>query len=79
MKQAIYGRAKAIAEGLVRTGRASDQRLTSGHFRLRANNGGGFYWIAVDGSRLLRGDELDGAEELQPKFVLAMVQAGQAK
>jgi hypothetical protein len=37
---------------------------------------GGFYWISLDGTRLLRGPTLLDAEELQPKFVDAMERAG---
>ena len=77
--QPISARAKAIAKGLISTGRASDGRAARGYLRLRANRSGSFYWIAADGSRLLRGDELDTAEELQASFVQAMVQAGEAR
>jgi hypothetical protein len=75
----ISARAKAIANGLIRTGRASEGRAARGHLRLRAERTGSFYWITADGSRLLRGDELDSAEELQASFVQAMVQAGEAR
>ena len=68
-------RAKQIAEGLVRTGRASDARLFRTWLQLRAT-AGNFYWIALDGSALLRGDTFDGAEELQPSFADAMARAG---
>jgi hypothetical protein len=40
--------AKQIAEGLVRTGRASDARLFRTWLQLRAT-AGNFYWIALDG------------------------------
>jgi len=75
----ISARAKAIANGLVRTGRATGHRLTHGHIQLHATRGESFYWIAADGSRLLRGDELDDAQELQPNFVQVMAQVGEAK
>jgi hypothetical protein len=65
-------RARAIAEGLVRTGRAYDPRTVGTHIRLRARAGWRFYWVAVDGGELLRGDALDMAEELQQTFVDAM-------
>ena len=69
-------RAKQIAEGLVRTGRASsDVRLIGTWLRLRAT-AGNFYWISLDGALLLRGDTVDGAEELQPRFADAMARAG---
>lgn len=75
----ISPRARAIANGLLRTGRAADQHEVPGHLRLRASRGGGFYWIANNGSRLLRGDELDSAEEIQENFVQAMILAGRGK
>jgi len=68
-------RAKQIAEGLVRTGRASDARLFRTWLQLRAT-AGNFYWIALDGSALLRGDAFDGADELQQSFADAMARAG---
>ena len=68
-------RAKQIAEGLVRTGRASDARLFRTWLQLRAT-AGNFYWIALDGSALLRGATFDGAEELQQRFSDAMARAG---
>ena len=77
MDSILSARAEAIVIGLIRTGRASWQRVADGHIQLRAKRDSGFYWywITADG-RLLRGDDLDRAEELQPKFVEAMVQAG---
>src|SRR5216683_866400 len=60
-------RAKQIAEGLVRTGRASDARLFRTWLQLRGT-AGNFYWIALDGSALLRGATFDGADELQQSF-----------
>jgi hypothetical protein len=68
-------RAKEIAEGLVRTGRAFDVRVVGTWLQLRAKTGN-FYWISMDGSFLLRGDVVDGAEELQPKFADSMARAG---
>lgn len=68
-------RAMVIAAGLMRTGRASDAQKSGGFIRLRAT-GGGFYFVAHDGVRVLRGDELDDAEELQQGFVAAMERAG---
>jgi hypothetical protein len=71
-------RARAIAEGLVRTGRASAPRTVGTYIRLRARVGraGRFYWVAVDGGELLRGDALNLAEQLQQTFVDAMAKAG---
>jgi len=37
---------------------------------------GGYYWISLDGSRVLRGKAIFDAEELQPKFADAMERAG---
>jgi hypothetical protein len=68
-------RAQAIIEGLMRTGRGSDQRFLDTYVRLRAR-AGGFYWVHVDGSELLRGDDLANAEPLQAPFVEAMMRAG---
>ena len=43
---------------------------------IRGHGGDDYYWIALDGSRLLRGRWLSEAEELQPKFIDAMERAG---
>ena len=72
----ISERAAAIARGLVRTERAakgigSDQ----GMLRLECLSGG-FYWISLDGSHILRGPTLMEADELQAKFRDAMERAG---
>jgi hypothetical protein len=75
MELSISKRAKAMADGLIRTGRASDYGATNSHLQLRAKRGG-FYWITADGDSLMRGDTLDGAEQLQPNFAQAMVHAG---
>jgi hypothetical protein len=75
MELSISRRARTMADGLIRTGRASDYGATSSHLQLRARRGG-FYWITADGERLMHGDALDSAEELQPNFAQAMVQAG---
>ena len=71
-------RARAIAVGLVRTGRAYEPRTIDTYIRLRARAGkaGRFYWVAVDGGELLRGDALDMAEELQQTFADAMANTG---
>ena len=37
---------------------------------------GGYYWVSLDGSRILSGTKLSNAEELQPKFIDAMERAG---
>jgi hypothetical protein len=72
----VYGRAKAIAEGLVRTRRAEqDGVIDRGMVKLTCRKGG-YYWISFDGGRVLRGAQLFEAEELQPKFIDAMERAG---
>jgi hypothetical protein len=38
---------------------------------------GGFYWAPIDGTRLLRGDGVDAAEELQESFAETMARAGE--
>jgi hypothetical protein len=67
-------RAKAIAVGLVRTGRAAKSRAAAGF--IRADGGDATYWISDDGARVLRGDTLDTAEQLQSGFLEAMARAG---
>jgi hypothetical protein len=44
-------------------------------FELRAKLSG-YCWITADGEHLLHGDDLDGALELQPHFVQAMLRHG---
>ena len=46
------------------------------HQRQAAVRGGDYYWIALDGSQLLRGKLLSEADELQPKFIDAVERAG---
>jgi hypothetical protein len=66
-------RAQAIAAGLVRTGRAAKSRA-AGNF-IRADGAGPTYWISRDGARVLRGDVIDTADELQRGFIEAMARA----
>jgi hypothetical protein len=74
---ATSDRAKAIAKGLVRTERAArGSKLIHGMLRLECHGGNDYYWIALDGSRLLRGRWLSETDELQPKFTDAMERAG---
>ena len=73
---AISPRAKAIAEGLIRTNRAGEHGvLDQGVLRLKCLKGG-LYWISLDGGRILRGTKLFESEELQAKFRDAMEHAG---
>ena len=72
----ISARARAIANGLVRTSRAAkDIGTEHGLLRLLGSSGG-FYWISLDGKRVLKGHALFEADELQPKFIDAMERAG---
>ena len=69
-------RANLIAKGLVRTERAAPgAKLDCGFLWLECF-AGGFYWVSLNGRRLLRGSTLEEAEELQPKFAAAMERAG---
>jgi hypothetical protein len=70
-------RALAIAEGLVRTGRATASEQEESYIRLPGAKGG-YYWVTYSGDRLLRGSELLYAEDLQPGFLAAMERAGAA-
>ena len=61
----VSPRAKAFAAGLIRTKRA-DKRGVDDQGMLRQERfDSGFYWIAPNGSRLLRGAWLPTADELQ--------------
>jgi hypothetical protein len=80
--QSISARAEAIAEGLLRSGRAEPplQRI-AGNLRLHSITGGPrhYYLIPGDGSFVLRGEALFTAEELAKSFVEAMIRIGSAK
>jgi hypothetical protein len=72
----ISPRAKAIAEGLIRTDRAGRHGvIDQGMLKLECTKGG-YYWVSFDGSRVVRGARLPTADELQPKFTDAMERAG---
>jgi len=74
---AISPRATSIARGLIRTERAPGIiKSHQGMLRLECHRGDDYYWIALDGSRLLRGKWLSEADELQPKFIDAMERVG---
>jgi hypothetical protein len=68
-------RAQAIVDGLVRTRRGSKPHFAGDYVQLRAK-AGGFYFVACDGTHVLRGYSLAEAEELQAKFAEAMAKAG---
>jgi hypothetical protein len=75
-KPEVSARARLIIEGLIRTRRGSDPHIAGAYVRLRSKIDG-FYWVRVDGSRLLRGDSIDDAEQLQKSFTETMVRAGE--
>jgi hypothetical protein len=68
-------RARAIADGLVRTGRASNPILTQSFICLTGGNDV-YYWVAFDGRRVLRGRRTLSADDLQAGFIESMVRAG---
>jgi hypothetical protein len=68
--------ASNVAEGLIRTGRASPLTEADGFICLRSTTSG-FYWVAYDGKQVLRGDNLKGADKLQGGFISAMERAGE--
>jgi hypothetical protein len=65
----------AIANGLIRTGRAAHPQSIRGYIHL-AGVSGDRYFVAFDGNRLLRGDTVEHASPLQPGFVEAMARKG---
>jgi hypothetical protein len=67
-------RARAIANGLMRTGRASELIERDGFIHLRAKDGGR-YRIPYDGSRVLR-DHATTTGVLQQGFADKMARAG---
>ena len=72
----ISPRATTIARGLIATRRAAGIiAMDNGTLRIRCR-AGGYYWISLDGRRVLRGKMLFEADELQPKFSDAMERAG---
>jgi hypothetical protein len=79
---AISARAEAIAEGLLRSGRAEPpvQRI-AGNLRLHCITGNPrhYFLIPGDGSFVLRGTALFTAEELAKGFVEAMIRVGSAE
>ena len=73
---AISARARTIARGLITTKRAAGIiSMDHGMLRIRYRTSG-YYWISLDGRRVLRGKVIFGADELQPKFGDAMERAG---
>jgi hypothetical protein len=70
-------RAWAIAEGLVRTRRATKYDAIEGY--IRADGGAQRYWISDDGKRVLRGTIIPTAEELQDGFIEAMARADKVR
>jgi hypothetical protein len=74
-KTEVSNQARAIIAGLVQTGRGSDPQIAGAYVRLLARIGG-FYWVRIDGGRLLRGHNVDDAEQLQVSFTETMARAG---
>ncbi len=72
-------RAQSIVDGLVKTGRAAKPRLTKDFILLDRDGERGFYWVSIDGERVLKGDTPSTAEELQPGFLQAMERVGQRR
>ena len=69
---AISTRAQAIAQGLIRSKRADRRGVyDQGMLRLERLEGG-YFWIALNGGRLLKGKSLVDADEMQPGFAEAM-------
>jgi hypothetical protein len=76
---AIADRAVAIVRGLRATGRAVVRRGSlelDGNYIRVDRVAAGYFWIAVDGTRLLRGTDFDAMDELQPGFAAEMARAG---
>ncbi len=60
-------RAMAIANGLIRSGRAPHPQAARGFIRL-AGTSGGRYFVSFDGERVLRGDTVEQASEIQQRL-----------
>jgi hypothetical protein len=71
----MSNQARAIIADLVRTERGSEPEIASTHVWLLAR-AGRFYWVRLDGGRLLRGNNIDDAEQLQESFTETMARAG---
>jgi len=71
-------RAMTIANGLIRSGRASHPQATHGFIRL-AGTSGARYFVSFDGERVLRGDTVEQASEIQQAFIDAMARRGAAE
>jgi hypothetical protein len=74
---AAWSRAWTIAQGLVRTGRASLPVTIEGYIWLQGAHQER-YWVSLDGKRVLRGLDMRTAEPLQHGFVERMARAGAA-
>jgi hypothetical protein len=64
-------KAVAIADGLIRTGRAAHSERVGDVLRLDRREGG-FYWIDFNGAEVRQGATLLDAEPLQSSFTAAM-------
>ena len=75
-KHAVPGaRARAVAQGLIASGRATAMRPVGSFIRVRSERGP-VYWVSHSGNALLRGEASETAEELQAGFVDAMARLG---
>jgi hypothetical protein len=77
----LSDRARCILAGLIKSGRAEPllpgrQPVTRGMLQLDHPRGGLHFWLAIDGSRLLRGRDVVEAEPLQEGFIAAMAKRG---
>jgi hypothetical protein len=77
----LSDRARLILAGLVRSARVDPlppgrQAVSRGMLRLDRPGGGMHYWLALDGSRLLRGRDVTEAEDLNRGFLDAMEKLG---
>jgi hypothetical protein len=68
-------RAIAIANGLIRSRRASHPETFRKYIRL-AGTSRERYYVAFSGNRLFRGDTLEQASELQSGFIETMARKG---
>jgi hypothetical protein len=76
----LSDRGNAVLAGLVKSGKVhvtppGAANVRHGHMRLE-RVGGGFFWLAVDGSVIRRGRDLAESEQLADGFVRKMAELG---
>ena len=76
IEPALSARGRAIATGLIRSKRADSRGVFDNGMLRLDRKGGGYYWISLNGARLLKGDKIFDADELQPGFADAMMLSG---